>query len=63
MTSLTCEISETKRMSKPNQTDTELDIENKQVVARGKLGGGRKKQTRDIKRYKGSRCKIYELQV
>ena len=29
MTSLTCEISETKRMSKPNQTDTELDIENK----------------------------------
>ena len=39
-------------MNKYNKTETFIDTENKQVVARGEWDGGRNKYMREIKRYK-----------
>ena len=38
-----CGIYKTKPMNKHNKTETVTDIENKQVVTRGEMVGGRKK--------------------
>ena len=39
----TCTLKKTKQMNKHNKAERVTDTKNKQVVARGKSGGGRRK--------------------